>query len=376
MKKNLTLLMMLAAFVSILSAQSGPKFNYQAVVRNADTLVYNQDMTVTITVTDGTHSYSETHANVTSTKNGLVSVVIGDGTVNSGNLAQIDWSKSNTTITAKFAFNSLELTSTIPVTPVPYAIYAGGTPLTTEIIANYMKNTLTTQDAHDILDALVIHNNPLLQDIEDTIEVYLKAHKDIAIDVAKAYIDSLKASHVQEFYDALDGNTTAKDKLKQLIKQYAIDNRDMVKDLVIWYLKNATLYDIQRAYATVQDMPEATKQAFRDYLADYVKKPENRTIVYNFGTWLIQNVTKEEANQAYSYLKFANQNGVNDHLREILNFYINKYLTEHPEATDLDLDTAVDHAIDNYVQSHHLIPTPSCTIDFCTLQHLYDEVNQ
>lgn len=375
MKKNLTLLMMLAAFVGILSAQSGPKFNYQAVVRNADTLVYNQAMTVDIEVTDGVHSYSETHASVMSTKNGLVSVVIGDGTVNSGNLAQIDWSKPNTTITAKFAFNSIEVTSTIPVTPVPYAIYAGGAPLTTEIIANYMKNTLTTQDAQDILDALVIHNNPLLQDIEDTLEVYLKSHKDIAIDVAKAYIDSLKASHVQEFYDALNANTTAKEKLKQLIKQYAMDNREMVKDVVIWYLKNATLYDIQRAYATVQDMPAATRQAFLDYLADYVKKTENRTLVYNFGTWLIQNVTKEEANQAYSYLKFANTNGVNDHLREILNFYINKYLTEHPDATNLDLDTAVDHAIDNYVQNHHLVPAPSCTISICTLQDLYNQVN-
>lgn len=373
MKKNLTLLMMLAAFVGILSAQSGPKFNYQAVVRNADTLVYNQAMDVTITVSDGTHTYSESHDNVTSTKNGLVSVVIGDGTLISGNLALIDWSKAN--ITAAFAFNSMVLNSTIPVKPVPYAIYAGGAPLTTEMIANYMRNTLTTQDAEDILHALVVDNDPLQQDLEDTIEVYLKAHKDIAVDVAKAYIDSLKASHVQEFYDALDGNATAKNKLKQLLKQYIMENREMAKDLAIWYLKNATLYDIQRAYATIQEVPAATKQAFRDYVEAYVKKPENRTLVYNFGIYIINNVTVEEASQAYNYLKFANPNGVNDHLRTILNGYINDYLSAHSGVTDIDLDTAVDNAIANYVQSHHLISVPSCSIDFCTLQNLYDQVN-
>ena len=373
MKKNLTLFMMLAAFVGILSAQSGPKFNYQAVVRNADTLVYNQAMTVTLNVTDGTHNFTETH-DATSTQNGFISVIVGDGALVDGSLDQIDWSKA--TINATFAFNGITANSTMQVMPVPYAIYAGGAPLTTERIANYMKNTLTTADAEEILSALVLHNDPLQKDLEDTIMDYMKTHKDIAVDVAKAYLDHLNAGHVQEVYDAVNANTVAKHELKALLKQYLINNRDLAKNVVIWYLQNADSADIARAYATIQDIPEQAKLAFRNYLENYVKAQENRALLYTFGNYIIENVTEEEAAQAFAYFEATN-NGVKNYVRNILNTYIEDYLNDPANATKFDVDatTAVNHAVDNYTQTHILLRKPSaCTVDFCAIKELHHDV--
>lgn len=368
MKKNLTLLMMLAAFVGILSAQSGPKFNYQAVVRNADTLVYNQAMTITIEVNDGTHVYTEKH-DTTSTQNGFVSVMVGDGAVQnqSAELVQIDWSKA--TIKATFEFGGNTVTSTMPVTPVPYAIQAGGAPLTTERIANYMKNTLTTADAEEILNALVLHNDPLQKDLEDTIMDYMKTHKDIAVDVAKAYLDHLNAGNVQELYDAVNVNTEAKDKLKELLKQYIISNRDLAKSVAIWYLQNADSADIARAYATAQQIPAATRQALRDYLESYVKDPAHRSLLYDFGVFMINNITEEEAAQAFAYFETTN-NDVKNYVRDILNGYINKYVSEHSNTITINAEAAVNNAVDNYIQSHKMLEKPAnCTIDFCALKN-------
>jgi hypothetical protein len=374
MKKNLTLLMMLAAFVGILSAQSGPKFNYQAVVRNADTLVYNQAMTITIEVNDGTHVYTEKH-DTTSTQNGFVSVMVGDGAVQnqSAELVQIDWSKA--TIKATFEFGGNTVTSTMPVTPVPYAIQAGGAPLTTERIANYMKNTLTTDDARDILNALILHNSNLKNDLEDTIKEYMKAHKDIAMDVAKAYLGHINSDDVQELYDAVNANTEAKDKLRALLKQYIIDNRELAKDVVIWYLRNADANDIARAYATVQDIPDGAKQAFMDYLENYLKTQENRSLLYNFGVYVIKNVTSEEAAQAFAYFE-ANNNDVKIYVRNILNGYIDEYINVHyPNGINLTAEDAVNHAVDNYIQSNHMLrKSANCTVDFCALKNLHDQV--
>lgn len=364
MKKNLTLLMMLAAFVGVLSAQSGPKFNYQAVVRNADTLVYNQAVELTLEATDGTHTYTESHS-VTTTQNGFISVVLGEGTTPTGDLAQIDWSMA--TINATFAYNGNTVTSSMQVTPVPYAIQAGGAPLTTQRIANYMKNTLTTDDAKEILKALVLYNDDLQQDLEDTIEVYMKAHKDIAVDVAKAYLEHLDAGNVQELYNAVNANTQAKNELKKLLKQYIINNRELAKNVVIWYLRQATSDDIARAYATVQEIPTATKQAFRDYLENYVKDSDNRGLLYNFGVYVINNVTAEEAAQAFAYFEATN-NDVKNYARDILNLYIDAYLAAHA-ISDPDAATAVGRAADNYTQSHNML-SKDCSVDFCALKNL------
>lgn len=373
MKKNLTLLMMLAAFVGILSAQSGPKFNYQAVVRNADTLVYNQEMTVAIDVTDGINCYSETHT-ATSTQNGLVSVVVGEGTPVAcgsssvvGDLARIDWSVA--TIAATFSYDAVTLTSSAPVNPVPYAIQAGVS-LTTEIIADYMRNTLTTQDAKDILSALVLYNDDLQQALEDTIEVFLKAHKDIALDVAKAYLEHLDAGNIQELFDALDANPEGKAMVKKVLKHFIISKRELAKELTLWYLDNATPDDIERTYNTLMQVPAPTKDAVKDTLLAYMKNHLEQ--LSQLGIYIMDNVTYQEAHQAYSYLKLTNPNDVNGQLRDTLNHYIEMYLAmpgNGPET--VPSTTRVNNAINNYLNNHNVVL--ECNdIDPCDIKELYD----
>lgn len=368
MKKNLTLLMMLAAFVGILSAQSGPKFNYQAVVRNADTLVYNQSMTVTLTVTDGTLTYTETFDTAT-TKNGFLSVVVGEGTSNNqtDDLKRIDWSKA--TITAKFQYDNVTLTSTTSVKPVPYAIMSGTAPLTTERIAGYL-DTVSLAGAHQVLDALVVDNTTLEEAIEVAIVAFLKTDdgKAIMMDVAKAYTDSVTVDDIHAAYDLLNVNTEVKDTVKGLMKDFILDHRTVAKELAIWYLENATQNDFARAYATLLELDPDAKAALRAYAKAIVEDGDNRSMLYPLGYYYIEHITSQEAEMAYTYFKAQNENGVKQYLKNILNTHINNYVNNM--STNATVDDAINTAIDNYIQRHHIvkIPDDSCMDNNMSIQ--------
>jgi len=119
-----------AVFTIILSmaglAQNG-KISYQAVVRNsANQLVYDQDLDVTVGIANsetGTAVYTETHA-VHSNANGLISLLIGDGTPVAGsNWEAIQW--NHAWLTAVVSQGGTELaTHHLPLSAVPYALYA------------------------------------------------------------------------------------------------------------------------------------------------------------------------------------------------------------------------------------------------------------
>ena len=139
-KMNYKIILAALLFIAIampMSAQSPNKMSYQAVIRDgSNNLVVNHAVRTKITIlkgsSSGTSVYSETH-NVTTNANGLATMTIGGGTVNSGNMATIDWSqgpyfiKSETDPTGGINYTiigSSELLS------VPYALYSanGGTP--------------------------------------------------------------------------------------------------------------------------------------------------------------------------------------------------------------------------------------------------------
>lgn len=384
MKKNLTLLMMLAAFVGILSAQSGPKFNYQAVVRNADTLVYNQSMTVTLTVTDGTLTYTETFDTATN-KNGFLSLAVGgsnsnaiapgtNNNFNPGNnqtiiypgnnqddvLKRIDWSKA--TITAKFQYDNVTLTSTTSVKPVPYAIMSGAAPLTTERIAGYL-DTVSLAGAHQVLDALVVDNTTLEEAIETAIVAFLKTDdgKAIMMDVAKAYTDSVTVADIHAAYGLLNANTEVKDTVKGLMKDFILDHRTVAKELAIWYLEHATQNDFARAYATLLELDPDAKAALRAYAKAVVEDDANRDLLYPLGYYYINHITSQEAEMAYIYFKAQNGNGVKQYLKNILNNHINNYVNNMSTVTTPDTDEAIDQAIDNYIQRHHIVKNPDAS---------------
>jgi len=126
MKKSLFFAVFIIALSFAGLAQNG-KISYQAVVRNsANQLVYDQDLTVTVGIANsesGTAVYTETHA-THSNANGLISLLIGDGTSVSGS----DWNAiqwNSAWVTAVISQGGTVLaTHHLPLSAVPYALYA------------------------------------------------------------------------------------------------------------------------------------------------------------------------------------------------------------------------------------------------------------
>jgi hypothetical protein len=126
-----TILFFLAFVVTFSSlAQTPQKFNYQAVVRNnTGVIITNQNIAVKDEILDSninTVLYSETHA-VTTNAQGLFSLQVGGGNVQSGVFANIDWSAGNRYIRTSVDLlggANFQLMGTSQLLSVPYALYA------------------------------------------------------------------------------------------------------------------------------------------------------------------------------------------------------------------------------------------------------------
>lgn len=129
--------MFMVSFLFSLSAQSPLKMSYQAVIRDGSgNLVVNHAVRTKLSILKGSSSgtvvYSETH-NIVTNANGLSTLTIGGGTVNTGSIASIDWSqgpyfiKSETDPTGGVNYTII---GTSELLSVPYALYSanGGTP--------------------------------------------------------------------------------------------------------------------------------------------------------------------------------------------------------------------------------------------------------
>ena len=113
-------------------AQSPEKMSYQAVIRDAsDNLVTSQQIGMQISILQGSASgtavYVETQESTTNA-NGLVSLEIGTGTVQSGDFSTIDWEngpyfiKTETAVEAPLT--NYTITGTSQLLSVPYALHA------------------------------------------------------------------------------------------------------------------------------------------------------------------------------------------------------------------------------------------------------------
>jgi hypothetical protein len=129
--------MFLVGLFFSLNAQSPLKMSYQAVIRDGSgNLVVNHAVRTKLSILKGSASgtvvYSETH-NIVTNVNGLSTLTIGGGTVNTGSMSGIDWSqgpyfiKSETDPTGGVNYTII---GTSELLSVPYALYSanGGTP--------------------------------------------------------------------------------------------------------------------------------------------------------------------------------------------------------------------------------------------------------
>ncbi len=116
------LLVLLVGFQTIL-AQVPQGINFQAIARDASGFpLPNTAVLVDFRIKDGggTTVFSESHT-LTTDVFGLFRLVIGDGALNSGNFANIDWGASNHSL--EVDINGAPLAAH-PLESVPYALYA------------------------------------------------------------------------------------------------------------------------------------------------------------------------------------------------------------------------------------------------------------
>ena len=114
-----------------LYAQAPQSFSYQAVIRGTNnSLVVNKPVGMKISLLQGSENgavaYTETHS-PTANENGLVSISIGSGKVETGVFSIIDWSKGPYFLKTEIdpvGGSSYSLISVSQLLSVPYAIHA------------------------------------------------------------------------------------------------------------------------------------------------------------------------------------------------------------------------------------------------------------
>ena len=125
---------MLFTFITLtkeLSAQAPKRLSYQAVVRNAASeIISEKSVSLKISILSGSVTgaavFTETHQ-ATTTKNGLVSLQIGAGTVQVGNITTIDWSAGNYFVKTEVdpdGGTNYSILSTSQLLSVPYSLSA------------------------------------------------------------------------------------------------------------------------------------------------------------------------------------------------------------------------------------------------------------
>ena len=183
MKKLVTFLVILVMSLTAAMAQSAAKLNYQAVVRSSDNhLASNETVNVTIDIkVSGTSVFSETHNAVNTNINGLLNLIIGEGTAQTGDLATIDW--AHATIEATITWGENTVTTSNPVYAVPLALsanvdcstvvgcvdnaIANGSSTTNHAIDTVIENHLTPYEIKNCADVMAC---PDIQNMRDSIQ--------------------------------------------------------------------------------------------------------------------------------------------------------------------------------------------------------------
>ncbi len=143
--KNLFTFFAAVLLTASVVAQTPEKMSYQAVIRNSsDVLVTNTEVGMQISIlqgsAEGTELYVERHF-LSTNANGLITVVIGDGTAVSGDIVSINWNDGPYFIKSETDLNggaNYTIEGTSELLSVPYALHAK--------TAKHADNTIITGD--------------------------------------------------------------------------------------------------------------------------------------------------------------------------------------------------------------------------------------
>ncbi len=155
MYKSFPIVSLLIIFALVCSAQVPQKFNYQAVVRNAQhAIIANQDVGFQLSILEGSANgspvYVETHT-VTTNAVGLANLVIGEGSAGSGEFENILWGETPHYLKVEVdpsGGSSYEHLGTTQLISVPYSLYSGN------IASPTRKFTVQEEAGHPIDSAL------------------------------------------------------------------------------------------------------------------------------------------------------------------------------------------------------------------------------
>ena len=125
------LLFICLVFTQYIFAQTPQAFKYQAVIRDANgILAVNKIISLKISLLSGSVSgttvYSETQS-LSTNEYGVVSINVGQGTVLSGSLSNVNWSTSTYYIKTELDINggsNYQFMGTTQIMSVPYALHA------------------------------------------------------------------------------------------------------------------------------------------------------------------------------------------------------------------------------------------------------------
>jgi uncharacterized protein (TIGR02145 family) len=203
MKKFYIFLCLAIASLTQLQAQTPQGFNYQATVRNTTgELIINSNVYFKFNVIQGAQTtvpvFTETHY-VPTDDLGQVTLIIGEGTANTGVFSEIEWSLGSYFLGIELSIdgpNDYVAMGTTQLLSVPYALYA----------ANSGNATATTPDLGSVLAQNNSASDQQIKNLQDPTEAQdaaTKAYIDALIANLQSQIDNTEAASVTD----IDGNT-------------------------------------------------------------------------------------------------------------------------------------------------------------------------
>ena len=245
MKKLVTFLVILVMSLTAAMAQSAAKLNYQAVVRSSDNhLASNETVNVTIDIkVSGTSVFSETHNAVNTNINGLLNLIIGEGTAQTGDLATIDW--AHATIEATITWGENTVTTSNPVYAVPLALSA---------------NVDCSTVVGCVDDAIENSSSTTNNAIDTVIENHLTPYeiKNCADVMACPDIQNMRDS-IQSNYEEIQHLTTDLNTLETRVETFNTHVCDSIKDCVAAQIRDSLNTNIRPNYYTKSETYNKTE---------------------------------------------------------------------------------------------------------------------
>ncbi len=232
MKKTLILLLALTLVINI-NAQVPAAFGYTAVIRDVNrTLITERAIGMRVSILRGIINsdaiYEETHK-ATTDAHGLVSIVIGKGTVTEGSFDDIDWSASTYFVkveTDTYGGEHYLVSSTSQLLSVPYALHAktadfvsGSANEQDPLFSNWNRSTgisITKSQITDLENYVENEVDPLFSQWDKTTGIKISKHQILDYDNivenesdpafsswSRSYNDLINAPDISNLHDRI-----------------------------------------------------------------------------------------------------------------------------------------------------------------------------